>query len=44
MKTLIIDACTSDRSRTRKLAEYLCKKLRGETETIRLAEIGRAHV
>ena len=38
MKTLIIDACTSDRSRTRKLAEYLRKKLRGETETIRLAE------
>ena len=38
MKTLIIDACTSDRSRTRKLTSYLRDKLGGEISTIRLSE------
>lgn len=38
MKTLIIDACTSDRSRTRKLTAYLWKKLDGNVDVIRLYE------
>ena len=38
MKTLIIDACTSDRSRTRKLTSYLRDKLGGEISTVRLSE------
>ena len=38
MKTLIIDACTSDRSRTRKLATYLWSKLSGTVNVIRLYE------
>ena len=38
MKTLIIDACTSDRSRTRNLATYLWRKLDGNVTVIRLTE------
>ena len=38
MKTLIIDACTSDKSRTRKLANYLWEKLDGNVDVIRLHE------
>lgn len=38
MQTLIIDACTSDRSRTRKLAAYLWEKLDGSVDVIRLYE------
>ena len=38
MKTLIIDACTSDKSRTRKLTAYLWKKLNGNVKMIRLYE------
>ncbi|MBQ9519161.1 MAG: NAD(P)H-dependent oxidoreductase [Firmicutes bacterium] len=38
MKTLVIDACTSDRSRTRKLTRYLCEKLDKDMEIIRLNE------
>lgn len=36
MKTLIIDACVSDKSRTRRLARYLRQKLDGDVSTIRL--------
>ena len=36
MKTLVIDACSSDRSRTRKLTRYLCEKLGGDTDILRL--------
>ena len=38
MKTLIIDACTSDKSRTRKLTAYLREKLNGNVDMIRLHE------
>ena len=38
MKTLIVDACTSDRSRTRKLLTYLKGKLKGDIECIKLME------
>lgn len=38
MKTLIIDACTSDKSRTRRLTAYLSKKLDGNADVIRLHE------
>ena len=38
MNSLIIDACTSDRSRTRGLAAYLQGKLDGDVDVVRLYE------
>ena len=38
MKTLLIDACARDSSRTRMLASYLCEKFAPDAEVVRLNE------
>ena len=38
MKILVVDACTSDNSRTRALTKYLLTKLNGDIQTVYLTE------